>query len=322
MVRESSYFSVAAVRWALMTLSSPIHAPGPLETGRGRRDANHAATRDEPDTTMENTMYSAYLRTGDIWKRETDASKILAHDGECVMCDTKEDEADIGLTLAGMEPERHVSPAYSQSVGFACYEFVVTDDPYFPTITDDAIETLEKTGKIIVGSMSHDWVHHSNKNRVYYIAGLNAKQRDGVIAEQDEDNIWTLTQNMELWTIANKKVDKLRHKRKVAVETAKVTHPEVVRLGYHLGYSCGFQFGNSGTSNLIGGILIHDQYKGQEETDKKIMELAQKWVKYKKENSLKFLEKKWLTVDEIRFLNLRFKKITQEEEETTELTAA
>lgn len=50
--------------------------------------------------------------------------------------------------------------------------------------------------------------------------------------------------------------------------------------------------------------------------------MAQKWVKYKKENSLKFLEKKWLTVDEIRFLNLRFKKICTPEEETTELTAA
>jgi hypothetical protein len=270
---------------------------------------------------MENTMYSAYLRTGDIWKRETNASKILEHDGECVMCDTKEDEADVGLTLAGMEPNRHVSPAHNTTHGFA-WDYMVTDDPYYPTITDAAIETLEKTGKIIVGHMSHDWVHHNNKNRVYYIAGLNAKQQDGIIAEQDEDGIWILTQNMELWTIANKKVDKLRHKRKVAVETAKVTHPEVVRLGYSLGYSCGFQFGNSGTSNLIGGILIHDQYKGQEETDKKIMELAQKWVKYKKENSLKFLEKKWLTVDEIRFLNLRFKKICTPEEETTELTAA
>lgn len=260
-------------------------------------------------------MYSAYLRTGDIWKRETDASKILEHDGECVMCDTKEDEAEIGLTLAGMEPDRYVSKTGSW--------FVVTDDPYYEIITDDAIETLGKTGKVIIGNINSDWVHHSNKNRVYYVAGLNAKQRDGVIAEKNEEDNWTLTQNMELWAIANKKVDKLRHKRKIAVETAKVTHPEVVKLGYHLGYQCGFQFGNSGTSNLIGGILIHDQYKGQEATNEKIMELALKWVKYKKENSLKFLEKKWLTVDEIRFLNLRFKKITETEEETTtELTAA
>jgi hypothetical protein len=254
-------------------------------------------------------MYSAFLRTGDTWRRESNPTTILNHDGECVICDTREDEAEIGLTLTGMEPERFVTKSSRGST------WVVTDYPYDDKITDELIETLEQTSKVIVGQMDYNWVRHSHKNRVYYVAGLNATRRDFIIAEKDENNdTWVLTKNPDLWAIANKKVDNLRKKRVVKIETAKVTHPEVQSLGGQLMYKAGFQVGNAGPRNLIAGIILMDELKGKEKTNEEITEIAAKWLKYKAENTAKFLASEWLSQKDLERLNKRFEEIHPPEE--------
>lgn len=259
-------------------------------------------------------MHCAFLRTGDIWKKETDSSKILEHDGECVICDTPEDESEIAMTLAGMEPERHVSPM-KDHYGYSYGQFIVSDYPYFPKIDDAAIECVQTTGKVIIGTLNHDWVHHSNKNRVYHVAGLNAERRDGFIAEaSDDEKYWIVSENPDLWAIANKKIDNLRKKRKVSIETAKVTHPEVQSLGGQLIYKAGFQVGNAGPRNLIAGIILMDELKGKEKTNEEITEIAAKWLKYKAENTAKFLASEWLSQKDLERLNKRFEEIHPPEE--------
>lgn len=254
-------------------------------------------------------MYCAWLRTGNKWRITYNASDVAKHEEDVIIVERREDTNDALLEMQARDPDKH-------TIEINHNEYMVTDHPCFKVIDDEAMYKLEECGAICVLRVPF-FVSHNHGDRSYHIAGINAKRRDGAIAEKIDNDHWLVTMDHKLWEIANKKVDKLRAKRAKKAEDAKVTHPEVKAMLQSLARRCGFQFGNPDLHEITVAILANDFYNRTDDTDSQLKPLAEKWLKFNDENSKRFLEANWLTEQELTFLIDRFKKITGVSNEET-----
>lgn len=253
-------------------------------------------------------MYCAYLRIGNTWRRTEDKSRVLDHDGDCVIISHKDKEKNIVSLIQEKNPTKYVTLERSSHPP----AYVVTDHPLFRSLDDEAEAKLRECGKVILEENRRDFAPHSHEGREYFVAGVCSERRDGVIIEKiPMSHLWVATIDYELWGEANKWVDRIRKMKVTRRANARVNRDEAIEIGMELAEAAGFQFGKPHPSQLVAGITLCDEFAGKGKTNEIVKELAAKWLKFKEKNEEKFVKRNWMTKSQAEKVTRRFEAINR-----------
>lgn len=260
-------------------------------------------------------MYRAYLKRDDTWLPTACKEDVINHDADVVVFDTYTDDADILEEIHKHEIGRYVA----KSPNFNGY--LVTDFPCLYSSCDDEIEkAVKEYGKIYLFNQNYFGARkftHKKRSVYVFVKGKYSDEWPNFIFEPvtvNDRRLHAVTYEPELWELANKKFNKAKK------STDKVTSGMLV--GYHDLKRHIYSLQTDGTvletplpGHLCVAIMSHDFYVGANVTNKVLSGVAKEWVKYAKENTARFLEKKWATEKELEFLNSRFKKVARIKDE-------
>ena len=258
-------------------------------------------------------MYRAYLKQDDKWLPTTTKEEVINHYDDVVIFDSYVDDTDILEEIQRHEIDRYVARLPNSN------GYLVTDFPCLHNPCDDEIErAVKEYGKVYVFNQSYFGARKfTYKKRTVYLFVKYDNGWPNFIFEPvtvNERKLHAVTYEPDLWERANNKYNRVKK------PTAKVTSDMLVRyydLKRHI-YSLqtdGFILHSPKAGQLCGMILVHDYYNGVDETNRILFNLAKEWVKHAKENTARFLEKKWATEKELEFLNSRFKKVARIKDE-------
>lgn len=248
-------------------------------------------------------MYCAYLKNDNQWKISYSQAEIIDHPDSLVIFDEKPTDEQILEAIQEQEPNLFVSFMGNGPV-------IVTDKPYVYTLRNGLLqEALKEHTEVYVGYIAHTLVSRKIKSRDVYIVidRWSTDSYENIVFEQVEDQTCFLARiDADTWNLIKNKVEHKKQKDKEKRQNKLVTFNEIRSyiFRFHTG---SFYMSKPTPGDLVTAILANDFYKGKDETNSRLKEVAIKWLKHPEENEARFLENNWATEEQIEFIVKRFK---------------
>lgn len=253
-------------------------------------------------------MYCAYLKTDNQWNISYSQTEAINHHDSIVIFDEKPTDEQILEAIQEQEPNLFVSFMGNGPV-------IVTDRPYVHTLRNGLLqETLKEHTEVYVGYIAHTTTSRKIKSRDFYIVTdrwTNGYSYENIVFEKVKDQDYLLARvDVATWTLIKNKIDQKNQKNKERRQNELVTFNEI--RSHVFGLRTGsFYMSKPTPGDLVTAILANDFYKGKDETNSRLKEVAIKWLKHPEENEARFLENNWATEEQIEFIVKRFKTIVK-----------